>query len=226
MSDEAPVLPASEPGTIERVAAVLRDGGVAVIPTDTVYGLAASVFEESAIDRIFLIKRRPPDAAVPVLMHTAADLPLLVSDVPSIAWKLIDRFWPGPLTLVFPARPSVSPTLTGGGKTVAVRVPAGKSCLQLLEAVGLPLVGTSANRSGDPPASRAAEAASAIGREVDAILEDDDAVTGSTPSTVVELRDGQPIVHRPGAVSAEAIRRVVGSRAPISTPLTRQRPGR
>jgi L-threonylcarbamoyladenylate synthase len=222
MSKEAPIYPASDPASVRQVAALLRNGGVAVIPTDTVYGLAASVFDDDAVARVFRVKGRASDVAVPVLLQTAADLPLLVADVSSIAWKLIDRFWPGALTLVFPARPSVSRALTGGGRTVAVRVPAARSCLQLLESVGIPLVGTSANRSGDPAATTAMEASVAIGGEVDAILEDDASVSGPIPSTVVELVDGNPVVHREGAISADAIRRVVGSRVSVSTALTRR----
>ena len=226
MSEVAGILPASQGANIALVARVLRDGGVAVIPTDTVYGLAASVFDESAIARVFEVKRRAPDAAVPVLLHTAADLPLLVADVPAIAWTLIDRFWPGPLTLVLPARPAVPRVLRGGGQTIAVRVPAARTCLQVLEAAGVPLVGTSANRSGEPPATRAAEAWEALGTEVDVVLEDDAAIGGPLPSTVVELEDGQPVVRRAGVLGVETIRQAVGTRVLVSTPLTRDRPGR
>lgn len=208
--EQALVLPAGAAESIVRTASLLREGGVAVVPTDTVYGLAASVFRPSAIERVFAIKQRAPDAAVPVLLAGAADLPVLTDDVPREAWRLIRHFWPGALTLVFPARRSLSPLLTGGGSTVAVRVPAGRGILQLLETLGEPIVGTSANVHGEPPALSAADAAARLGSLVDVVLEDDGAVTAGQASTVVEIRDDEYIVHRAGAIDLDAIRRVAG----------------
>lgn len=219
----APVLPAGAIENIVRTAGVLRDGGVAVIPTDTVYGLAASVFQPDALARVYKVKERSPEARVPILIATAADLPVLTREVPRSAWKLIDRFWPGPLTLVLPARSSLPRTLTRGGDTVAVRVPAARSCLRLLESIGESLVGTSANISGQPPATTAAEALSALGDRVDLILEDDDAIRGRLPSTVVEIAASAAIIHRVGALSPDAIRRALGSSVTVRQELTEGR---
>lgn len=205
-------------------AAALREGGVAVIPTDTVYGLAADVFQDDAVSRIFAIKRRPADAPVPVLLATAADLPLLCAEIPRVAWKLINQFWPGPLTLVLPARPSVSPVITAGTGTVAVRVPAAHTCLRVLESLGVPVIGTSANRSGNPAAGTAQAALEELGGDVEVILEDDSAVAGGRPSTVVSLVGEQPVIYRAGVVSADAIRTAVGARVLVRQELT-ARPG-
>jgi L-threonylcarbamoyladenylate synthase len=204
---------------------VLRDGGVAVIPTDTVYGLACSVLHEDAVARVFQVKRRAPDAAVPILLSTAADLPLLAAEVPRIAWRLIDRFWPGPLTLVFTARSSVSQTITGGTGTVALRVPASLACLRVLELLAEPVIGTSANRSGEPAADTAATALEAIGSDVDVVLEDDASVVGGLPSTVVSLASTQPVVHRIGSVSVDAVRAALGTRVLLHQELTGHRTG-
>lgn len=184
------------------------------MPTDTVYGLAASLFRPEAVERVFTIKRRQPEAPVPVLLATAADMPLLAREVPRIAWTLIDHFWPGPLTIVLPARPSVPRIVTGGGATVGMRVPRGRTILSLLETVGEPIVGTSANRHGAPPLSNAAAALDALGSEVDAILEDDTLGSGD-PSSVVEVGDGEVVLRRAGAIGAEHLRAVVGLRVSL-----------
>jgi L-threonylcarbamoyladenylate synthase len=200
----------ADPEGILGVARILRSGGIAILPTDTVYGLSASIFHPEAVDRVFEAKRRPPDRRVPILLGTAADLPIIVSNVPHAAWTLIERFWPGPLTLVLPARSSVPGTITRGGRTVAVRVPAARSCLELLQVLGEPLVGTSANVSGSPAAVTAAEALAQLGGSVDAILQDDDAIDAGISSTVVQVTTGPVVIHRVGAVTPDAIRRVLG----------------
>lgn len=201
---------AADPEGIMGVAGVIRGGGIAVIPTDTVYGLSASIFHPGAVDRVFEAKRRPPDRRVPILLGTAADLPILVSNVPHAAWALIERFWPGPLTLVLPAKSSVPGSITRGGRTVAVRVPAARSCLELLQVLGEPLVGTSANVSGSPAAVTAANALAQLGGSVDAILQDDAAIDAGISSTVVEVTSGPVVIHRVGAVTPDAVRRVLG----------------
>ena len=212
MSYSAPVLPGSDAASIAAVARILHDGGVAVVPTDTVYGLSASVFQPQAIERIFAIKQRPPDAQVPVLLATAADLTLVAEDVPRNSWNLINRYWPGALTLVFPARRNVPRVVTRGGPTVAVRVPSHGATLQLLEVLGEPIIGTSANVSGRPAAVTAAEAVCELGPLVDAVLESDVPDASRVPSTVVEvLGDGWRLV-REGAISLEDIRLALGTR--------------
>lgn len=211
----ARLLPADDPANILEAAALLRRGGVVAIPTDTVYGLAASVWHPAAVARVFIVKRRAPDSAVPVLTATASDLPLLASNVPSVSWKLIDRFWPGPLTLVFPARPSLDRTITGGGTSVAVRVPGSRTCLQLLEAVGDPLVGTSANLHGSPPALRAGEVVDAIGGEIDCVLAADSEVREGIASTVVGIGADECIIFREGVIPVDSIRRAVGFRVQV-----------
>jgi L-threonylcarbamoyladenylate synthase len=206
------VLTASEPANILAVARLLRDGGVAVIPTDTVYGLAASIYREAAVNRIYAIKRREPEKRVPILIATAADLPLLVEDIPRAAWALVTRYWPGPLTLVLPARTTLPRWVRGDSPTIGVRVPAGRSCLQLLQALGEPVIGTSANVGGAPSALTAAEAEEQLGPEVDAILADDESIQLGRSSMVVEVTDTAAIVHREGTLSAAQIRQELGLR--------------
>jgi L-threonylcarbamoyladenylate synthase len=140
--------------------------------------------------------------------------------VPRDAWRLIDRFWPGAVTLVFPARRSLPEVLTRGGQTVAVRVPAARSALRLLEALGEPVVGTSANLSGSPAATTAQEVLAQLGGRIDAVLEDDAAVSAGAPSTIVDLSGEAPVIVRAGAVPADAIREALGTRVNVQEHLT------
>jgi L-threonylcarbamoyladenylate synthase len=212
MTSGSKILDASLPAHILSVARLLRDGGVAVIPTDTIYALAASIYREEAVDRIYQIKNRPEDKRLPVLIASAADLPLLAREIPRPAWQLISRYWPGALTLVLPARPGLPQAIVEEGNTVAVRVPGGRVCLELLQSIGEPLVGTSANVGGMPPANTAAEAAEQLGTLVDAILADDDSQVLGAPSTIVHVSETGAIVHREGAVGQSEIRNVLGLR--------------
>lgn len=208
-------LPAAEPGAIAEAATLLREGGLVAIPTDTLYGLAASIFRPVAVERVFTAKERQPESRVPVLIATAADLPVLTQSVPRDAWRLIDRFWPGALTLVFPARRSLPDELTRGGQTVAVRVPAARTALRLLEALGEPVVGTSANVSGQPPATTAYEVLNQLDGRIDAVLEDDASVAGGPPSTIVDMTGDVPVILRSGAVPADAVREAMGRRVHV-----------
>ena len=129
---------------------LLLDGQVVAFPTETVYGLGAWAFSESGVARIYEAKGRPSDN--PLIVHIApgADLHSLVSSVPPAASALMQRFWPGPLTLIMPKGPAISPRITGGLDTVAIRMPAHPAAIRLLEVSGLPLVAPSANTSGKP----------------------------------------------------------------------------
>jgi L-threonylcarbamoyladenylate synthase len=214
------LLPASEPGSIAAAATILREGGLVAIPTDTLYGLAASVFRPEAVERVYTAKLRAPEARVPILVSTAADLPVLARSVPRDAWKLIEHFWPGALTLVFPARRSLPEVLTRGGQTVAVRVPAARTALRLLESLGEPVIGTSANLSGRPAATTAAGVLEQLEGRIDAVLEDDGAVAGGPPSTIVDLTGDVPVILRAGAIPGDAIRDALGTRVNVQERLT------
>ena len=194
---------------------MLRAGRVVVLPTDTGYGIAAGVFHPASIERVYAVKQRAPSLRLPVLISTAADLPLLASDVPPAAWRLIARFWPGPLTLVLPAKTSAPRPITGGLGTVGIRVPDCRSTLQVLAFLGEPVTGTSANISGQPAALTADDAVRQLGGSIDAVLVDDAALLHPRASSVVELHDGMMTVHREGALSPDALRGALSVRSGI-----------
>jgi len=187
--------------------AILLQGGIVAYPTDTVYGLGASMTSHHGIERVFRVKLRPPDMALPLLVSSVSQIEALSIAVPEVARELISRFLPGALTIVLPASPSVPDIITAGGTTVAVRIPAHPVPLALIEGTGTPLVGTSANVSGQPGPLTASEVYHQLGDGVDLIIDDGKPCPG-TASTIVDVTGEVPVVIREGAVSREEIEKV------------------
>jgi L-threonylcarbamoyladenylate synthase len=197
-------------GSLEGVDAAvqaLRRGELVVLPTDTVYGLAADAFSPQAVGRLLEAKGRGRDMPTPVLVPSQRTLDGLVDAVPATARALVEAFWPGPLTLVLLHAASLSWDLGETKGTVAVRMPLDPVALSVLEQTG-PLAVSSANRSGLPPAADAAEAARQLGTAVEVYL--DGGPSGEpVPSTIVDLTGEVPRVLRLGALSLEQLRAVV-----------------
>jgi L-threonylcarbamoyladenylate synthase len=189
-----------EAAAIERAAAVLRSGGVAVIPTDTLYGLAANPFDAAAVDRVFAIKGRLAERALPLVAASADQVREWIGALPPMGERLAARFWPGPLTLVVAAPRSIAPAVTGGGPTVGVRVPDSAVARALCAASGVPLTATSANRSGALPTREPDVAAEALGADVDVLI-DAGATPGGAPSTIVDVTGAEPQLIRAGAIA-------------------------
>ena len=183
---------------------VLRSGGVLALPTETFYALAVNPFDPAALARLFALKARP--AAKPVLVLIAGPEMLfqVVREVPAAALPLMAAFWPGPLTLILPARLDLPPLLTGGTGTIGLRQPRQDLVCRLMAALGLPLTGTSANRSGQEPLTTAAAVARELGGEVDLIL-DAGPCPGGLPSTIVDVTVSPPRLVRAGALATSAI---------------------
>lgn len=193
-------------GDIEKAAQILRKGGVVAFPTDTVYGLGADAFNARAVERVFEIKNRPRNLPLPVLIATLEQLNILADPVPEIAWLLIRGFWPGGLTLVLNRKDSV-PAFLCPGSTIGIRFPNHPVCLALIRHTGNPLIGTSANISGQPAALTAAEVAQQLGSKLDFIL-DGGKCPGGRESTVVDVTREPPAILRQGIIPASAIERV------------------
>ena len=194
---------------VAQAVEVLTNGGVAAIPTDTVYGLAANGLDGAAASRVFDIKGRPEGMPLPLLLADAGDLSLCCVDVPDSARSLAEAFWPGPLTLVLRRSGAVPGIVAAGGDTVGVRVPNHPVPREIAQLLGAPITGTSANRSGLPPATTAAEVREQIGDRVDYVL-DGGAVRSGVPSTVLDLTGAEPRILRPGGVSPGSVAEVLG----------------
>jgi L-threonylcarbamoyladenylate synthase len=187
---------------------VLQRGGLVVYPTDTLYGLGAHAYMPGAVERVFALKGRDAEKALPLLMARAEDMESVAAQVPAVAWRLASEFWPGALTLVLKRGPHVPDIVTGGGDTVAVRVPHHAVPLAVVAGLWAPIVGTSANRSGQPAPRRVEDLSDALREGVDLIL-DGGPCPGDTGSTVLDLTATPARILRAGAVTAEELRAIV-----------------
>lgn len=192
--------------TVERlsrqVALVIQRSGLVAIPTETFYGLGVNPFDARAVDRLRAVKGREDAKPILVLVGSVNDLSSFVEHVPPVASILIEVFWPGPLTILFPARASLPLALTAGTGLVGVRLSSCQPLCELLTRVG-PLTGTSANRAGAAPARTAEAVQQALGDAVDLIL-DAGPTPGGLPSTVVHAHDSLRIV-REGVIARSVI---------------------
>ena len=197
--------PESYDGSLAAIASVIDRGGVVALPTDTLYALAASVRHPSAVERVRRIKGLPDTKPILVLIAAPEQLPELGVELSPVARVLAERFWPGPLTLVCPAAPGLPHALTGGASTVAVRQPGLRVLCDVLQRTG-PVTGTSANRTGCPPASTGAAAGMQVGQDVDLVVEGE--APGGLPSTLLDVT-GQHRLLREGAIPRLEIDRVL-----------------
>ncbi|MCS7026425.1 MAG: L-threonylcarbamoyladenylate synthase [Bryobacteraceae bacterium] len=198
---------------LDRAAAVLRQGGLVVMPTETVYGLAANALDAEAVKRIYEVKGRP--ATSPLIVHVAAIemARSLARCWPEEANVLAGRYWPGPLTLVVPKRPVVPDVVTAGLDTVALRMPAHPVARELIRRATVPLAAPSANRFTQLSPTTAEHARASLGDQVDLILDGGPCQVG-IESTVVSLT-GDPLLLRPGMISLAELERLLGR--PVKT---------
>jgi L-threonylcarbamoyladenylate synthase len=193
-----------EADRIERAAAVIRAGGLVAFPTETVYGLGADGLDAAAVARIYEAKGRPPEKGLILHLAETEELEPLVQEIPAAARKLLSKFAPGPLTLVLRARAVVPAITRGGGETVAVRWPDHPVARALIRAAGRPIAAPSANPSGEPPPTEAAEVARSLAGRIDMVLDGGPTRLGIA-STLVDLTGAMPAILREGAVPAAAV---------------------
>lgn len=206
---------AKNPGTAEarqaldRAAAILRGGGLVALPTETVYGLGANALDRLALEKIFAAKSRP--AWDPVIVHVASREMLegLVDRVPAAAQRLMDAFWPGPLTLLLPRTSAVPDAVTAGRPLVGVRMPSHPVALELIRRAAVPVAAPSANRFGHVSPTTAEHVLDDLNGRIDAVLDAGPAARG-VESTVLDPSQTPMVIYRPGAVTAEQIREIAG----------------
>lgn len=200
------VPPVPPPSFFSPIVDLVRQDGVLAVGTESSYALAASISRPHALERVALMKGRPPGKPLLVLIAERSRLDSLAESVPSWTHGLLNEFWPGPLTVIVSARPTVSSALTAGTGTIGVRVPGSSFLRSLLQRTG-PLTGTSANRSGDAPCLTAEAVDASLGTDVDWIL-DTGPASGAPPSTLLSVVN-EPVVLRPGPVTAHDLQRVL-----------------
>jgi L-threonylcarbamoyladenylate synthase len=195
---------APDPEAIAAAVAAIRSGEVICFPTGSLYGLGVDAFNPKAVRRLFEIKRRPPDKPVLVLVNDIDQLEQLVVRVPPIAHDLMQRFWPGKLTLVFEASAAVSTQLTAGTGKIGIRLPGHPVARALVAELKEPLTGTSANISGQPGCRRVCDLPDSIRSTVSMVL-DSGPLDGGAGSTVVDISGDRPVVLREGSIPSASI---------------------
>ncbi len=197
-------LSAKAPDAVDKAVDALRQGEVIAFPTDTVYGVGVHAFLPQAVARLYVVKERPAGMAIPLLLSGAEAMSLVCVDIPTLAWEIAERFWPGALSLVLYRAPAVPDVVTAGGPTVAVRVPDHPLARELCQRLGAPLAATSANRHGWPPPVTAGEVQAALAGRIPLIL-DGGSCLGGVASTVLDLTVSPPVIRRAGPITAEQL---------------------
>ncbi len=198
-----------EQDILEEAAEILRRGGLVAFPTETVYGLGANGLDEKACKKIYKAKGRPSDNPLILTIGDINGLYPIVEKVTDNAKKIIDAFWPGPITLVLPKADCVPAAVTGGLDTVAVRYPSNKVARELIKTAGIPVAAPSANSSGKPSPTRASHVAFDLDGKIEMII-DGGAADWGLESTILDVSTDKPVLLRPGAVTQEMIESVVG----------------
>ncbi len=206
---ETLLLSAAAPETPQIAADIIKKGGLVAIPTETVYGLGANGLDEQAVIKIFEAKGRPQDN--PLILHVAepAEMEKFCHDIPKSAYLLAEKFWPGPLTMVLPARDIVPRRTTAGLDTVAVRCPDNDTTRQIIRLSGVPIAAPSANISGKPSTTTAQHVFHDHNGKIDAIVDGGPCRVG-VESTIVDLTDERPRLLRPGGITPEQLMEVLG----------------
>ncbi|MBQ2384446.1 MAG: threonylcarbamoyl-AMP synthase [Oscillospiraceae bacterium] len=206
---ETLLLQANEPDTAKIAADIIKNGGLVAIPTETVYGLGANGLDEEAVAKIFIAKGRPQDN--PLILHISGpeQIELFCHHIPQKAYDLAEAFWPGPLTIVLPAKDCVPKRTTGGLSTVAVRCPDHDTARAIIALSGVPIAAPSANISGKPSTTTAQHVLHDHDGKIDAIVDGGPCRVG-VESTIVDLTEERPRLLRPGGIGPEALIAVLG----------------
>jgi len=203
------IIPASAPNAAREAAELIRAGELVAIPTETVYGLGANGLDETAVAKIFEAKNRPGDN--PLILHVDAPERMkdFCHDIPETAWLLADRFWPGPLTMILPARSNVPKRTTGGLDTVAIRCPASDITREIIRLAGVPVAAPSANLSGKPSTTTAQHVLFDHDGKIPMII-DGGACKVGVESTIVDLTEKPARLLRPGGITPEELAEILG----------------
>ncbi|OON86400.1 threonylcarbamoyl-AMP synthase [Oribacterium sp. C9] len=199
---------------VEQAAEIIKNGGLVAFPTETVYGLGGNALDPEASRKIYAAKGRPSDNPLIVHVSSISEVHPLVSVLPEAAEKLMEAFWPGPLTIILPKSEIVPYETTGGLETVAIRCPENKVTLSFIKTSGLPIAGPSANTSGKPSPTEATHVLHDLNGKIDMIL-DDGPVGIGVESTIVDMSGTVPTLLRPGAITVEDLSETLGRKVEI-----------
>jgi len=193
---------------LDRASEVIRDGGIIAYPTESSYALGVDPSNPEAVKRLFCLKGRPESVAMPLIAGDMKDVRGVTKEISALGNQLIEKFWPGPLTLIFEAADDLPRLLTGDKGGIGIRISAYPLCKRLTKAIGHPLTSTSANSTGDPPALDVMEIEAYFNGRIELILDGGRLAEGPA-STVVDVRGERPIILREGAVNTADILRAL-----------------
>ncbi len=196
--------------SIQYAANLLKQGEIVAFPTETVYGLGANIFLESAIKKIFEAKNRPTDNPLIAHIATIDQINLVAQDIPSIFYRLAQAFFPGPLSLIVPKKPTVPLIATAGQSTISIRMPNHPVAKHIINRVGAPIVAPSANRSGRPSPTKAEHVLDDLRGIIPLIIDGGPCKIG-IESTILDITQSPPIILRPGHISKEQVEHVIGT---------------
>ncbi|OQX82902.1 threonylcarbamoyl-AMP synthase [candidate division KSB1 bacterium 4484_87] len=194
---------------LDKAVAIIENGGVIGYPTDTIYGLGADINNDQAVEKVFALKQRQKDKPILILAAWLEQVQSLTEFFSEQAKLLASYFWPGPLTMIFPAANHVNPLVTGTVGTIGVRIPSHRVSLELIRRSGVPITSTSANLSGAPNPTSAEDVIAAFGDKLDAVIDTGPSPT-SLPSTIVSVVSAEIKIIREGAISRRKIEEVIG----------------
>lgn len=189
---------------IQAASKIIMQGGVIAFPTETFYGLGVKYDDRPALEKLYAMKHRSADKALPLIIGDKKGLERIVSSLTGPAEKLAEKFWPGPLTIILRARPDISELITAGTGMIAVRIPGKSFALELVRSLGFPITATSANIAGRPAADNADDVAGYFGDMLDLII-DSGKTPGGRPSTIVDASGGEVRIVRAGVISPEEL---------------------
>lgn len=198
---------------LDQAAAILRKGGTVAFPTETVYGLGADGLDPEAVRKIFEAKERPPGNPLSLLVHSREDVVKVAQNIPESAFRLMDAFWPGPLTIILEKKEVVPEITSGNLPSIGVRMPDHKIPLELIKRTGVPLAAPSANLSGKPSSSLASHVIADLTGRIDIIIDGGEAAIG-LESTVIDMTVEPPVVLRPGAIGTDELEKILGKIRP------------
>jgi L-threonylcarbamoyladenylate synthase len=189
---------------LQHAVDMLKKGGIVAYPTETFYGLGVKFDLEDSLKKLYKIKKRPEEKAMPLIIGNKDLLPVVTLSVNSMAVTLMEKFWPGPLTLIFPAKENLSDYITARTRKVAVRIPGESFALNLAQSTTFPITATSANTSGTAPAQDAETVIRYFGDKIDLLI-DGGTTSGGLPSTIVDVTENKIKILRKGAIQKDLL---------------------
>ena len=191
-------------------AQIIKKGGIVIFPTETVYGIGTNGLDENAIQKLYEVKQRPSNKPISLLVNNIEMVEKIAKNITEVEYKLMERFFPGPLTIILEKRDIVPDILTSSTNTVGIRMPSGEIAKKLIEFAGVPIATSSSNISGNPSGTNITDIKKDFEGKVDCFIDNGESELG-IPSTVIRIIDNIPHILRQGAISEEEIRKVIAN---------------